>query len=50
MTRYLLLLSFLFQIGCVGFMENVATGFIGNIVSDHINREIDKKSEHKNDG
>jgi len=44
-----LLLIVLFQIGCATFVENVAQGFIGNIASDTINREIDKqKSECKN--
>jgi len=42
MARCLLVLLFLLQIGCVGFMENVAVGFIGNIVADHITKEIEK--------
>ncbi len=43
---FLILLS---QIGCASFVENVAQGFIGNIASDTINREIEKqKSECRN--
>ena len=49
MLRLFLILIFLLQIGCATFVENVAQGFIGNIASDTINREIDKqKSECKN--
>ena len=47
--RTFLFLILLSQIGCATFVENVAQGFIGNIASDTINREIEKqKSECKN--
>ncbi len=47
--RTFLFLILLSQIGCGTFVENVAQGFIGNIASDTINREIEKqKSECKN--
>ena len=46
--RFLIFLTLLFQVGCATFVENVAQGFIGNIASDTINREIEKKSGCKN--
>ena len=36
----------LFQVGCAG-IGNFITGFAGNIASDTINREVEKKSECK---
>jgi len=42
-----ILLILLFQISCSAF-SSFATGFAGNIASDTINREIEKRSECKN--